>query len=421
MKKRITLIIALAFAIALAICGSTAAFAAEENETINWYFDDELWEYQLIGEAKEGKNTIPAGTEGYELCYKFNAEKSGYYLVSFSYEDFDWIGFPDMINHNDPIDIAERIYVKEGYCTEILYYVESGANYLGADHFFSNEDTSFSIEFIGSEIKDLTFGKDAFKDYLINYDVEENYYYDNDYEYVTYEDTTVTFNSGKTIFINNCRIFYDTNNDEINIGKNKITVNLFDFEKETDMTVCNADKFVSRVELTNMEYYLRSVEYYNGYAVPEIWCEDLTVHFTDGTSRTVNFDYGYGEVMFPNGKFYPIEYSYLINDNESVELVFYIAYENVSAHDCEIQSTDFIENFRALYDNKIYFIKSASRSIMNEYSDYMWYSDTHEEYLHNLPYMLNNCKNYTADALYQLACNNIGFIGYIATGHVYSW
>lgn len=419
MKKRITLILAAAFAIVLAVCGSTAAFAAEGNETINWYFDGEIWEYTLIGEAKTDENVIPAETEDYELCYKFNAEESGYYLVTFSYNDFGWIGFPDLIKYNSPRDIAENIYIREDSVAEILYYIDEGINYLGADRCSNNKDISFRIDFIGSEITDLTFEKNAFKDYLINYDIIDSYI--DGYEFIAWEDATISFDTGKQIEAEDCALPYNTSDGNITLGKNKITVSLFDFEKETDMTVCSVSNYVSKVDMTYLEHYLYAVEYYDGYSVPEICYEDVTVYFTDGTSKTVNFDYGYASIRFPNGRHYPLEYSYNIQSVGKVELVFYVAGEKAYAYECEIRPTDFFENFRLLYDNKIYFIKRANRRISLECSDYAWYTNSHEDYLRNLPTLIENCNQYAGEALYELICNDIGFFGYVTTGEVYSW
>lgn len=420
MKKRITLIIAVAFALALAVCGSTAAFAAEEPEIIQWYFgDDYPWEYKLLGEADIGKTVIPAETEGYELCYEINIPESGYYLLTYCNNDFDWVGFPEENDNGALYGTANRAYVKYDYYSEVLYFLEKGKTYVGIDHYYSDEETSFEIEFAGSEITSLTFADGAFTDCILSCDIY--YGYDDEYDYVAWEDTTVKFDSGKTFEIKDCEIPYNAENDEIVNGVNNITVSFLGYEKEIEMTACNADKFVSKIEMTNIEDYYMVVQYYDGYVVPEILEEEATVYFTDGTQTTIDFEYGYGTVKLPNGRKYEVYASYETPRSNQVELVFYVAYEEITSYECGIEVTDFMENFKLLHENKVYIINNVTASIRREYADYIWYSDTATEFAQNFPVLFENCYNDSLWALYDLVCNDIGFFGYVTTGEVYEW
>lgn len=419
MKKRITLIIALAFALALAICGSTAAFAAEDTNTIDWYFDEELWEYKVLGEAETGKTVIPAETEGYELAYEINIPESGYYLVTYSNFDFDWVGFPKEIKNGTAYEISKNQWISGKGDTELLFLLEKGKTYVAADHYYSDEDTFFEIEFMGSEIKDLTFGKNAFKDYIMTSDI--CYSFEDDYNYVTWEDVTVTFNSGKTVETKDCELNYNAKNDEIITGKNEISVSFLDFEKNITLTVCNASDFISKIEMTNIEDYYMVVDYYDGYAVPEIVEEEITVHFRDGSEVTTDFDYGYAVVKFPNGRRYEVYASYEVVRDNQVNLVFYAAYEEINSYECGIETTDFLENFMLLNENKVNIINNTTRSIRREYADYVWYSDTAYEFLYNFPALVENCYDYSSWGVYDLLGNDLGFIYHAVSGEHFYW
>ena len=427
MKKRITLILTVIFALALAICGSTAAFAAEENETVEWFFGEiyedeyygEYWEYDLLGEAKVGKNTVSPETESYEICYEFDVPESGYYLVSYCCEEFGWVGFADFIKDGTAYTGNNNIWVKDGYFTEILYYLEEGKNYVAADRYYSEEEVFFEVEFAGSEVSSLTFEENAFTDYLIESDI--SYCGGCDHKYIAFEDTTVKFNSGKTIEIKNCPLPYDSKNDEIVNGENDITVHFLEHSENLTMTVCTVDKFVSKTEMTNIEDYCTVVEYYDGYIVPDIIEEEITVYFTDGTKSTADFEYGYAFVEFPNGREYEVYSYYDVERSGRVELVFCAAYEEIVSYDCGIEVTDFAENFKRLHNNKVYIINDITASIRREYADYIWYSDTAMEFVQNFPILFETCCNDSLWALYDLICNDIGFFGYVTTGEVYSW
>lgn len=423
MKKRITLILAAVFALALAICGSTAAFAAEEETaTFDWYFGDEYygdyWEYKLLGEAEVGKTVIPAETEGYELGYEFNVPESGYYLLSFCYSDFDWVGFPEYVEDGTAYSIGDYAIVTDDYNTEVLFYLEKGKTYVGADHYYSYEDSCFEIEYIGSEIKELSFGKGAFTDYLISCDIN---YCDEEYAFCTWEDLTVEFDSGKALKIKDCLLTYTAENDEILLGTNNITVSFLGFEKETVLTAWDADRFVSDVEMTNIDYYSSVVQYYDGYVVPEIYDEEVTVYFTDGTCTTVDFEYGYGVVKFPNGRRYEIYASYENLRSNEVELVFYVGYAEVASYECEIEATDSLENFKRLHESKIGIIKGTTGYIRRQYANYIYFSDTALEFAENLPDLVENCYNQSLWSVYDLICNDLAYINYVTLGEVLEW
>lgn len=428
MKKRITLILTVIFALALAVCGSTAAFAAEESETVDWFFGEfyegeyygEYWEYKLLGEAETGKTVIPAETEGFDLCYEFNVPESGYYLLSYCVDDFDWIGFPKEIDEDgSAINSLNGVWVEYDYNCEVIFYLEKGETYIGIGHYYSDEETSFEIEFLGSEIKNLTFADGAFEDYILGVDIW--YSYEAEHEYIAREDVTVEFSLGKTVEIKDCELPYDTENDEIVNGVNSITVDFLGYKKQLEMTACNVDKFVSKVEMTNVEDYLSVVQYYDGYVVPEIYEEEATVYFTDGTKETIDFEYGYGTVELPNGREYEVFASYESPRSNEVELVFYVAYEEVTAYECGVETTDFLENFKLLHENKVYIIDDVTASIRRAYADYIWYSDSAAEFVQNFPVLFENCYDYSVWAAYDLICNDLGFFGYVTTGEVYYW
>ncbi len=419
MKKRITLIIALAFAVALAICGSTAAFAAEDTNTLYWYFGDESWKYEVLGETKTGKTVIPAETEEFELAYEIDIPESGYYLLTWSNNDFSWLGFPEEIEDGVAYNTGDFKHLSDKGNTELLYRLEKGKTYVGIDHYYSDEETSFEIEFMGSEIKDLTFGENAFNDYLMQADIY--YSFEDDYDYYTYENVTVTFNSGITIKAKDCELFYNAKNDELITGKNEITVDFLGFKKNAELTICEAADLVSKIEMTNVEDYYMVVDWYDGYAVPEIGEEEITIYFTDGSKKTVDFDYGYAYVKFPNGRKYEVYASYEVVRSNQVNLVFFAAYEEINSYECGIETTDFIENFMLLNENKVSIINNTTARIRYEYADYIRYSDTAYEFLYNFPIMVESCYEYSSWGLYDLVGNDIGFMYHALTGEQYYW
>lgn len=417
MKKRITLILSAVFAMVIMVCGATAAFAAEDK-TVNWYFGDqdeyyEYWTYAYAGEAKLGTNEISESDEEYEVYFDFEVENSGYYLITCDSDCIGWIGLTQKIENNAAYGVGSFVTVNYGRDIEVLYYLEKGATYVGVDLYCMEDEYSFEIEYVGSEITDIDFEEGTFEDLIIDWDV-----YDFDEEYYIYCDAAVKFSSGKTIKIKDETFTYTIDNGELRKGENKITVDFLGYEKNLTMTACTMDKFIEKIEMTNIEDYCTAVEYYDGYVVPEIYDEKITVYFTDGTQKTYDFEYGEASVKLPNGRTY-YAYSAFVPSRNTVELTFFVADNAVSSYECQKVSTDFLENFKRLHENKVEIINYTTANIRYAYADYIYYSCTPADFVENFPWLIENASNESLMAISTIAFHDIGFWGYITTGEIY--
>lgn len=418
MKKRITLTLTAILALVVSIICASSAFAAEN---IKWYFEYEdgtsdYSEFLYGGSVTLGDNEIQMTEDSSCICYKFEVENSGYYILTTKWDDYINIDFPEKI-------IPEGLY---GYNWDYLYnydeelnisqyliYFEKGSTYFKVYTYEACTLSTLNIDYAGSEIEDIEFEKDTFSDVLIGWDFGE-YEYDYDYDYILYDiDFTVKFTSGKTFAAKDTYIDFSTvNGEEIKEGENKIIIGILDFEKEITMTACTINKYIDKVELSNYENYTTVTQYYYGYFYNDINDEILTVYFKDGSSQVFDVDWGEAGVELPNGKKVYIYGNYNI-DGDTAELVFYMSNYALQSYKCEIVKLDTLENISLCHSYAKELIRDGLISLKDEYANYIYCSDSLELFAENLPVFLENIANTIFWVVSALNNNAAAFICYV--------
>ena len=122
MKKFLSVILA-----ALILVCPLSGFAANEAETLEWYFCDdsedcEPWFYNCKGNIGLGETEIKFTEKEFSDYYTFNAEKAGYYYVECSDYEIDWFGFPETIKDGKAFREAEGYYVSDSYVEKKMVY-----------------------------------------------------------------------------------------------------------------------------------------------------------------------------------------------------------------------------------------------------------------------------------------------------------
>lgn len=360
MKKTLKAIVAAMLAAIMAL-GSLSAFAAETHEELEWNYYGETYYYEYAGELKEGTNAVgeSIGDLGY-VYFTANIETAGYYMISYSYDDFDsWAGIPDRIEDGIAYDEKETLRnIEDSVSTEICFF-ETGENIIAFDVYSASDDSVVNFEFWGEEVTSVSIPEEAIIDCNFYYSEEDN----GTTEISLYYDITVTFDEGKTIETD---YIYGTA-DKIKIGEqNAFALNICGKEYEAAITLYEISRYVSDVSLSSTDV----TQYYDGYEVKGYDDLVLTVVFTDGTTQTVNVN-GYYEdclITLPNGyEAYPWVYYHTYRDE--IKAAVYFDDALVKEIECNKISTSVSENFDRLKENIYYY-----------FNDFSYYLDRAETY-----------------------------------------
>lgn len=289
MKNTIRRILSMTIALIM-VFGAAPAFAAEIGSTALWdesYSDEEIYydEYCYGGKVSEGDNDITAFLEddSYYYYYEFDAEKSGYYLVS----DFVYFGEMDDSGIIHYADYAEEWLETNNKYYQLVYF-EEGTVIIGVCFFEFNSET-LEIEFIDNEISNIVYDKSELENNIIEYDI---YLYNNNFD-VYFDKYTIEFSNGKKLEAIDDYLEFELENAPVN-GENTVILNFAEYREETTATLYYIDYFVEDIEISNADEYLTAYEYYNGrYGFYPYVGEEITVTYTDGTSET--FVYGWNE------------------------------------------------------------------------------------------------------------------------------
>ncbi len=310
-KKTFKSVIAMLLAVILSFGAMSSAFAANVGDVIDWPVREEYEgvheytnEYTYKGELKEGSNAVEnEGEDEYGYCYTFEAAEAGIYLFECKHSDVE---VSAKVADGAPANIAENIYsydvVRDGddrgtYINRLVY-IPQGTAFVGVDCYDYSEpkQAEIAIEYIGGELADVKFAEDAFTDLVMDYD-----YYGRNYLYMT-KDVTLVFADGSEYELENAELTF-VSKDTLVEGENIIeTRNLFGIEKQYTMTCVSLDSVIEKVEISNLDKYLKAYRYYHPTDIDYafygseddengIQGETLTVTFTDGTKQSFVLDW----------------------------------------------------------------------------------------------------------------------------------
>lgn len=309
MKKLFKTLLA-AFLAGVMAFGSLSAFALNAGEYVSWRFKSDDYDYSLdyfyAGELNEGKNTVTHVTEDHSQCYSFNAPQSGYYRCSSS-NSIDYF-ISDTVVDGEPMNYAYTVFSYSAGTDTCIVYFDKGVSYICVEGFyFDDEPAEMTVEYLGSEITDITFDDKNFTEMITDYD----YWLYEENSIGTLADITLIFSNGKTASVNNAYI-YGKASSPIAEGENDVTFEIFGIEKQVTVICRPITDYIEKVEISNLDKYLYVRRYYypNDYSYDfysldgkGLEGETITVTLSDGTTQSIVIDWdGKCVVTLPNGK-----------------------------------------------------------------------------------------------------------------------
>lgn len=350
MKKSIRAFIATVLAVVMAIPAVTAFAATDTEDKLEWEFYDETFYYDYAGEIAEGKNEIIYDGNDF-IYFSFDAQNSGYYHLSFGYENMNaWIGVPEKFENGKAFNEASCIY----YATEdfdgIICYFSEGKQIIALDLYYIDENASFDIEFYGEDITEIELAETLIYGYdIYDYDLDGSVYFEID------NNVKITFSSGKSITKDSIS---GKTNSSITSGENTLVAVVCGKEYELKANVNYVTDYVESAEISNIEDYLNIKICYDGYDSYEPYGETLTVKFKDGTTDEIvlNDD---EFLVLPNGSEVWCYTDFESNGNEIV-LNVYIANKLVKSYECIEHEANISENIDAMNSNNMNHLSDIS-------------------------------------------------------------
>ena len=350
MKKTIRAIIAALLAALMAI-GCTSAFAAEHDSQLLWDFYGWEYRYDYAGELRLGENTVTVPDNSNYLYYVFDAEESGFYTIGFTDYAFDgWIGTPEFAEDGTAFNEAENLYHKtESNFPRITFRFEKGENIIGID--FNNiiKDKTLEIVYEGNKIESVAIDGSL----LLNRDI-----YNNGELCEIYADTIVTFTSGTSITLSYLEGLVTR---DVKKGKNTVSFTLLGESRELTVDVYLPTDVIETVEISNIEDYLNTKVYYDGYEGYYPANETFTITFKDGTvQRFVFNEENDCCVTMPDGT---KAYVYLDTEKEDDEIILNVMIADcvIRTYECSEAKASSDENLANLLGNAKYKFNRASR------------------------------------------------------------
>ncbi|MBQ3044972.1 MAG: hypothetical protein IJD49_03380 [Clostridia bacterium] len=304
-KKTFKSVIAMLLAVILSFGAMSSAFAANVGEIIEWPSKEEyelIDEYVYKGELVEGSNAVKEEDPGYyDTCYTFEAEKSGYYTFSRGYGLSIFVS--EAVADGKPSDYATTISAQKGEGDSAEYtlvtYLNAGTAYVAVRYYTKPVDDEIVIEYIGEELVDVEIDEALLQNLVMYYD----FGYGSGKGFDLQRDITFVFADGSKRTFEGAYIRFATDNGggEATEGENTVTtINTFGIKKQYTMTCYPATYFIKKVEISNLDKYLKGVKYYSedDYSFDFYGTEDdtdgvggetVTVTFNDGTTQTKEF------------------------------------------------------------------------------------------------------------------------------------
>lgn len=344
MKKTFKTFLAAMLA-AIMLIGSLPAFAAEASETLEWNYYGDTYYYDYAGEIKEGVNTVGEISDDSAFIYfDFNAEKTGFYTLSFNYEEIEgWTGIPEKIENGVAYDDIELTYHGDEDNSKILFYLEAGETVFAIDlDFTPSENAEIVVEYCGEEIASVIPGDAVIACDFYYYDCE-----DGTFTFDLLSDSTIIFDSGKSLKTDS---LYGTTDKEPAKGINTLNIELFGKTHTAAVTLYNIDDFISKIEISNAEKYLNPVIYYDTYDSLYPYDETFTVTFTDGTTESIVYNDYESFVILPNGSkaYIWVDFDFY---RDKLTMIIHVSGEIVETLECTAQYATLAENFTHLIQN----------------------------------------------------------------------
>lgn len=282
MKKTLRSIVSV-FLILILVFGSATAALATEKGSIETSYGRE---FRYAGKLELGKTSIKVNNDEL-LYYSFTAENDGYYIIT----------YPEAIEDNQVAGVwsLEKMYGEyaevDGCFADLnssLFFFESGIKNVGIIFALEYEaqNAEIEIEYLGSEITDISFPDGTDYPLINNIDIMHNY---SEYYALNIKTFSLVFDSGKTkeYASSYYNYLYCTVEGSLKKGENTVVIDVEDKKFTKTITVAEATDYVEKIELVSDS--MKVVRYYNNR-----YDEDTTAQFKitykDGSTVTAKID-----------------------------------------------------------------------------------------------------------------------------------
>lgn len=372
MKKTVRAAVAILLAAVMMFGMSSVAFAAYDSsakvEWTNLFGDDyDFYFSELV--LTEGENAVSFTDSGIDItnideeeirginavCYEFEAEKSGYYLMS---SDYDTV-YSVAESYGGTTANGCREYVEYGEEPyNNIFYIEEGTNLVGITFAFESYIILdvVNIEFLGSEIKSYSLSEEKLDDYIIGMNVWE----DNSGEIAMATDCEVTFAPEKKHTMNDV-VLMGTCSATPKEGKSKATVELFGIEKEVEFTAYYLETLIKSAEITNLnKHTVFSNDYKGARHYDDASGETITVKFNDGTEYSALLNESIAEIVLPNGVSVTAYAGLTLNDDGSYDFIISVGDIILARYGVTEEDKSFFENIGTLTDDNFEALRKSA-------------------------------------------------------------
>lgn len=370
----------LAFVIAF---GSFSAFAAEEKESIVYYYE----EFAYAGNLTEGKNTVDLPSD-YSIYCTFTAQTDGYYTLSYNWTEIEHFFIPVEDENGFTDETVKSVYIdtpEDNYSDTYLFYLEEGEyNFLSCQdyYYYENEAESATVEisYYGSKISDISF-EGGTEYYLVPFWNIDDYYGDDDEDYPVNSysfdsgETELLFDSGKKLLSEYMYLICSCGK-EIENGEYTVTVYFMDETFEKTISVYPISKQITKVEIKNLEDYLDVSVAYDGEIIYDFTDMEITVTYADGFTKTLTFEEGeWLEVDLNNGNPYGFSVDYYYERSYVDDAIYFyvtIGGEEFIARECTVHEATGKENRQHLNYRIYSIISDMAWDIRYNFSSVAW-------------------------------------------------
>ena len=413
MKKTLRIMAAFILAAVMAFGTASSAFAADEStlkmEWTNLFGDDYSFYFSDVV-LKEGENTITYADINADImsideeelrgincvCYEFEAEESGYYLMSTLSDTVYAVA--ENYNGKKASGCCDFIsYGEEPY--NRIFYIEKGTALVGVT--FAIESyilmDSAKIEYLGSEIENYTLNEERLDDFIIGLNVWE----DNSGEIAMASDCEITFTPENKLSVNDI-VLMGTCRTTPKEGKNKAAVELFGIKKEVEFTAYYIDTLVKSAEISNLDdHTVFSYDYKGERHYEDASGETITVKFNDGTEYSAVLNESAAEIILPTGLIVNAYAGLTLNNDGSYDFIVSVGNEIIEKYDVTEENNTFFENIGTLTDDNF-------EALYKSFDDFI----VGVQYIGSDIEFMKVCFGLVAEDWAQLFTNLISFINY---------
>lgn len=297
-QKTLKSIIAMALALILSLGIASTAFAS--NGSITWTVDGETAECTYHSDLAVGTNTIKIEESDY-YYFDISELENGYYSAKLSDDVFEYFCTPEK-SGNKYVGWGDMKLI--GGIEYIIFHRDENVDIAIGGVPGTTDSTTIEIEYLGENIESVEIENE--EEFLVDCDFD-NY---GTNEWAGYFDTKVTFTGGKTFEAEDLRCYFSFAG-EPQRGENTINLTFIDYTSEQVISAAYISDYISGVEAEIPEGVAANV-YYHYYFDLINTVDEVTVNFTDGTSKTVKPGQTYCPLTLPNGREIKLRFEYYL-------------------------------------------------------------------------------------------------------------